>query len=168
MSLYKLFLIFCFIILSDCGFKALYADNSEKNFLNICIDKSGVFAENEILRSQFLSSLSKYFPFNKETCHYKFTGKLQENFAPFIIQKDGSIERYDLIINLDYNLGSDLWEESDSLQISGSFVASEHEFANYYSIRDTKKKLAESLADELRYKILLIISNHETPSERNR
>jgi hypothetical protein len=157
-------LFYFLFLLSSCGFKPLYGNDLKNQYSYVCVDEASIATKDEILRSQFLSAFDNLFPNRSAICKYQIVGNIKEKLDPFLVQKDGTIERYNITLYLDFALSTPKWKSMDSIEISGSFLAEEYEFANFYAIRDTKKKLVENLAEELRYKILLIISQNETSS----
>jgi len=138
------------IFLSACGFKPIYQDNQAlaSKFSNIKVHVEGDEAElgYDIFKEIFMLK-------EKNISNYDLDIKLKKTIDATIIQKDSSVTRKSIRVDIEYKLvdkaANTTLDTGKFFIISSYDVVLGHEFVNYstdnYSLKDNLREVYEEL-----------------------
>ncbi len=151
----RIFLASLFLLLSACGFQPMYGDNSAlatKTPLtgNLAIDNIGGH-EGQILKTSLEDLLN---PEGTAALHpdYRLTIALRKTLVPAVIKSDGTIQRYDVVMDSDFKLINNANGKvllKDSLRRTGSYnVAINANFATYEAEQDVTERTIKEMSED--------------------
>lgn len=153
----SLILLLSLCLLSACGFKPVYAQDSQSRvqFQDIYIPEIQS-REGQILRSKLQDLLGA------TGNRYRLDIMLDKQRREFGIQQDFRISRYDIVLKADYVLTDNETSEillKDSAKMYSAFNRTSSEFSTFVAEEDSVEQAAKQLAYRINLKLASYFEN---------
>lgn len=157
-SIKFVFIILSIIILSSCGFKPMYAKNSNNSDLLHQVQLVEVSGKDAPRAERIISELIKH----SSNPQYYLKINVEQSMNAIGVQKDSTNTRYQLRVTFKYQLfEASTYNIIDRGQIYlySSYDIVDQDFQNYIAERYTSDNILYELSKELRNKLILVISS---------
>jgi hypothetical protein len=153
------FHIFILLMLTSCGFKPVLSQNSDgyhilEHVKLVSVDGQDQPRINRIIRENLGDDLGV-------SPLYTLTLKVNNELSATGTMKDSQSTRYKVKVTFEYHL-SDIETREEinhgSIYLYSSYDVAESEFANYVAERYTNDNLLKQLCDELKERLILVLS----------
>lgn len=155
----KFILYICLIFsLASCGFKPMLAQNPQGQLILDQVHLSDVEGKDQ---PRLYRLISAEFQNSKDPL-YQLNITVGEEISSIGVMKDGVSTRYKVKVTFNYNLVATETQnsiDSGSIFLYSSYDVPQSEFANYISERYTNDNLVKELCDELKSRLMLVISS---------
>lgn len=154
----KSFLIICIFILSSCGFKPMLAKDPNGNMILDEVQLYHVEGEEQPRLNRIISEQMGI----ASTPIYHLNIKVNEEISAIGITKDSRSTRYKVKVYFNYTLveiDTQKTIDSGNIFLYSSYDVAQSEYANYIAERYTSDNILKELCDELKSRLILVISS---------
>lgn len=163
--LFKFILIILLIGLTSCGFEPLYKEVDKSLVSNLSLIE--IVSDNKIislkLKQTMQDQLNPNFISNIQP-DYRLTFNLSYDNEPQLLQNDSFIDRYRIILKVDYQLIKIVTNEiilNESIKTISSFNSiKDLEYNTYVSEQDAIQNSFNELSKKIRNKLIIYFYNH--------
>lgn len=158
MKIRSFLIIFFLFSLTACGFKPMLARNSEGHTMLEKVQLVSVEGPDQPRLHRIISERIA----SSNNPLYQLKIQVAEEISSIGVMKDGQSTRYKVKATFNYNLVEiDTQDTIDkgSIFLYSSYDVPQSEFANYISERYTNDNLLEELCEELKSRLILVLSS---------
>jgi LPS-assembly lipoprotein len=160
-------------VLPACGFQPVYGEKSaistlsqttrlEQVKLEVPHNRDGQFFANKL--NDLLNPSHKRLSNHR----YLLTAELIRQRTPVIVERDGSISRFNIAYNIRYRLRDShglLAEQQGTLRRLASYNVAVSDFSNVVAERDANDRALTELAHEMAYRLVNLLSKGQEPGQ---